>query len=75
MLQFSNDSKREAKLEGPADRYDDDWLFGRGATTTYDGVNSSASIGGVLEVLCIPKTLRNRECAYTKDDTGYGTTC
>jgi hypothetical protein len=56
-----------ANLLGPADRYDDDWLWGRG----YMEGSNGTKLPPVTEVLCVPRTLRNRECAYTEDDSGY----
>jgi hypothetical protein len=59
-LRFQS-SDTTALLQGSDDRYEDDYLWSRDLNTTsrYD------------EVMCIPRTLRNRECAYDAGDSGY----
>ena len=80
VLSFANATTGAAgdgKLEGPADRYDDDYLWGRGnrldngtVTGTWD-LDIGAGAGAMTEVLCVPKTFKNRECRYTDTDSGY----
>ena len=60
-LLLQNDTKSSAEPRGTHGIYDDDWLWERGH------LNGTASY---TEVLCVPRTLKNRACRYTDEDSG-----
>ena len=58
------------KLFGSGSRYSDDWLWGRGDVDP-DNANATAAEQPTTELLCVPRTLKNRECAYSTEDSGF----
>jgi hypothetical protein len=68
-LTLQNDTKApgDAMPKGTHDIYDDDWLWQRGnvGAESNNGTDSRFS-----EVWCVPRTLKNRPCRYTDEDSG-----
>ena len=64
MLRNVSSAEGLAQVDRSADRWDDDWLWGRG---TESNRTRPASFG---EVLCVPRTLKNVACRYSADDSG-----
>jgi hypothetical protein len=66
-LVLQNDTKLpgNALPKGTHDIYDDDWLWQRGHVSN-NGTDSRYS-----EVLCVPRTAKNRPCRYTSEDSGF----
>ena len=63
-----NDSL-DAQPLGTHDSYDDDWLWQRGHVG--GNVSSTTPRVSVSDLLCVPRTLKNRACRYTAEDSGY----
>ena len=62
---------RAEPMSQPLERYEDDWTWQRGADASggdRDAVNSTAA--RYREVVCVPRTLKNRACRRTEDDAG-----
>jgi hypothetical protein len=57
------------KLYGPSSRYSDDWLWGRGDLEPFN--TTTRLQDPTTELLCVPRTVKNRECAYSTEDSGF----
>ena len=68
----SSDSEQEdtnkVHVDRTADAWDDDWLWQRGRQG--DDVNNNNKSSAFTEVLCVPRTLKNRACRYSEYDSG-----
>ena len=72
-LLLQNDTGFEGRAEPvsqPLDRYEDDWTWQRGAPSGGDRDAPNATAARYREVVCVPRTLKNRACRRTEDDAG-----
>ncbi len=65
-LLLGNASSSDAEPRGSHNIYDDDWLWDRG---NVGGRNNMTSVSSA-EILCVPRTMKNRPCRYTTEDSG-----